>query len=176
MLPIHSDGLVLRVLEDADAPALLEAALESVDSVGRWMPWCTSAYTEHDALSFIAECRSSRAAGTAYDLGIFQDGDPQLIGVAGLNSIDARNRFCNLGYWVRTSRQRKHIASRCVKVLARYAFDTLNLCRVEIVVAVGNTASEALARKAGALAECVARNRIHIHGTSVPATVFSLIP
>jgi RimJ/RimL family protein N-acetyltransferase len=176
MLPIHAEGLTLRTLEEVDAPALVQAARESLDTVGRWMPWCTASYSEKDALDFVADCRSNRSRGTAYDLGIFEDGDPTLVGIVGLNSIDLRNRFCNLGYWVRNSRQRRGIAFRCLEILARYAFEELNLFRVEIVVAVGNTASDALALKAGALAERVARNRIHIRGTSVPATVYSLIP
>ena len=46
----------------------------------------------------------------------------------------------------------------------------------EIVVAVGNHASEGVARRAGAQWECVARNRLQLHGAAVPASVFSLVP
>ena len=58
----------------------------------------------------------------------------------------------------------------------KYAFGSLALHRVEIVVAVGNDASEGVARKSGALFECIARNRLLIRGVSVPASVFSLVP
>jgi RimJ/RimL family protein N-acetyltransferase len=47
--------------------------------------------------------------------------------------------------------------------------------RVEIVVAVGNHASERVARKSGALHECVARNRLWIRDQPVAASVFSLV-
>jgi hypothetical protein len=43
-------------------------------------------------------------------------------------------------------------------------------------VANGNLRSESVAKKSGAVFECVARNRLHIHGVSVPASVFSLVP
>jgi RimJ/RimL family protein N-acetyltransferase len=87
-----------------------------------------------------------------------------------------QHRFCNLGFWVRQSRQRQGIALRCVEALASHAFEKLLLHRVEIVVAVGNHASEALAVKTGALRECFARNRLFIHNQSVSAHVFSLVP
>jgi len=95
---------------------------------------------------------------------------------AGLNQINRQHAICNLGYWVRSSRQRQQVASRCVRLLCQYAFATLALRRVEIVVAAGNEASEGVARKAGATLECIARNRLLIRGVSVPASVFSLVP
>ncbi len=176
MLEIRSDGLLMRTLEDADVPALVEAVHESVESVQPWMPWCTSAYAETEARHWIELCRVNLAAGFAYDFGVFDDSSSLFLGAAGLNSVNKEHRFCNLGYWVRQSRQRQRVASRSVKMLARYAFETLGLHRVEIVVAIGNAASEAVALKSGATPEYVARNRLFLHGTPVPATVFSIVP
>lgn len=45
---IHFDGLVLRAFDDADAPAFAQAARESVDTVGLWMPWCSSTFSEQE--------------------------------------------------------------------------------------------------------------------------------
>lgn len=49
MQPIQSQGLVLRAFEDGDAESFAMAARESVDSVGRWIPWCHAAFSEQDA-------------------------------------------------------------------------------------------------------------------------------
>jgi ribosomal-protein-serine acetyltransferase len=176
MQEIRSDGLLIRALEDADVPALVDAVQESVESVGPWMPWCTPTYAEVEARNWIELCRVNLAAGTAYDFGIFDESSSFFLGAAGLNSVNKEHRFCNLGYWVRQSRQRQRVASRSIRMLAGYAFETLGLHRVEIVVAIGNAASEAVARKSGATPECIARNRLFIHGTPVPATVFSIVP
>ena|SRR5580698_6411658 len=176
MLQIRSDGLLMRTLEDADAPALVDAVQESVESVGRWMPWCTPTYAEIEARNWIALCQVNLAAGSAYDFGIFDESSSSFLGAAGLNSVNKEHRFCSLGYWVRQSRQRQRVASRSVNMLTRYAFETLGLHRIEIVVAIGNAASEAVALKSGATAECVAKNRLFIHGSPVPATVFSIVP
>jgi RimJ/RimL family protein N-acetyltransferase len=170
------EGLVLRPLLSSDAPAFVDAVLESTETVGRWMPWCTHTYSEREALEWFAVCAAAQSAGLAFDVGVFCQDTGDFLGGAGLNQIMQQHRFCNLGYWVRQSRQRQGIAQRCVKALAAHAFEKLLLHRVEIVVAVGNHASEAVAVKAGALRESIARNRLYIHNQSVPAHVFSLVP
>ncbi len=99
-----------------------------------------------------------------------------MVGGGGLNQLNAVNGFCNLGYWVRASAQRQGAAAAAVAALSRYAFQQLNQSRVEIVIAAGNEPSVAVARKAGATHECLARNRLKLHGLSVDAHVFSMIP
>ena len=173
---IGSQGLLLRPFEGRDAPTFTKAVLESVETVGKWMPWCHAGYTDKDALDWFALCRQSREAKTAYEFGIFSEDGAEFLGGAGLNEIKKHHGVCNLGYWVRQSKHRQEIASRCVQALSKYAFETLLLHRVEIVVAVGNVPSEGVAKRAAALFECVARNRLFINGQSAPASVFSLIP
>ena len=176
MSTITSRGLLLRPFEGRDAPAFTRAVRESAESVGHWMPWCHDGYTDKDALEWFGVCRQGREAQTAYEFGIFSEDGADFFGGAGLNQINRQHAICNLGYWVRTSMQRRQIATRCVQVLSQHAFDTLALHRVEIVVAVGNEPSKGVARKSGAAFECVARNRLLIRGASVPASVFSLVP
>ncbi|ANY17216.1 GNAT family N-acetyltransferase [Bordetella pseudohinzii] len=176
MLPIRTEGLVLRSFRDRDAEDFARAARESVETVGRWMPWCTAAFSEGDARSWFRQCRASQRAGTGYELGVFSAQSGELLGGAALNAIQRHNLFCNLGYWVRQSAQGQGVASRALRALLPFAFDVLGLQRVEIVVAVGNMPSEAVARKAGALFEGRARNRLQLHGQAWPASIFSLIP
>lgn len=176
MPQISHDGLLLRPFEDGDASAFATAVRESALTVGRWMPWCHANYTLQDALGWFELCRSGASAGTAYEFGIFDEETSEFLGGAGLNQINLQHAFCNLGYWVRQSRHRQGIAARCVRALADHAFKTLALKRVEVVVALGNQPSFGVARKSGAMLECVARNRLLIHGNSHAASVFSLIP
>jgi ribosomal-protein-serine acetyltransferase len=169
-------GLVLRPFAESDAEAFSSAVLESVETVGPWMPWCSSDYSADRALEWFAACHTARVAGNAFEYGVFCQNSGDFLGGAGLNDIRQQHKFCNLGYWVRQSRQRQGVASRCVQALSALAFHELEFNRVEIVVAVGNLASEGVAVKSGALRESVARNRLYIHGKSAPAHVFSLVP
>lgn len=175
MNQIIAEGLFLRPFDDHDAPAFAQAARESYASVGRWMPWCHRSYSDQEALAWFATCRASRVEQSAFEFGIFSADDGALLGGAGLNQFNQQHAFCNLGYWVRQSRQREAIATRCVNALAHYGFSSLNLHRIEIVVALGNVPSERTALRSGALFECVARNRLVISDVPVAASVFSLV-
>src|SRR4051812_13889719 len=162
MTQLHTGRFVLRPFTAADAPAFAEAVRESMGSVGQWMSWAHAAYTEDEALSWFAFCDAARAAGSAHEFGIYLDDGQTLAGGAGLNQFNTLNGFCNLGYWVRASQQRQGAALAAVEVLARHAFDALEQSRVEIVIADGNLPSLGVARKAGAVHECLARNRLQL--------------
>jgi RimJ/RimL family protein N-acetyltransferase len=176
MTTLQLGPLEFRPFEDRDADSFAEAARESVATVQPWMPWCTAGYSAAEALAWFSLARAGAAAGSAYEFGLFSRDDGAFIGGAGLNQINALHRLCNLGYWIRQSRQRRGHALAAVQALHRFAFDRLGLHRVEIVVAHGNDASAAVARRAGAQYECLARNRLFLHGKPVPAWVFSLVP
>jgi ribosomal-protein-serine acetyltransferase len=121
-----------------------------------------------------AACGAGRADGSSHEFGIFRNG--VFVGGAGLNQHNPAHALCNLGYWVRASAQRQGAASAAVMALAHHAFRDVHQSRVEIVVAAGNDVSLGVARKAGAVHECLARNRLVLHGASVAAHVFSLVP
>jgi len=176
MQPLFFQGLVLRAFCDDDAQEFVHAARESIHTVGRWMSWCTPAFAERNALNWFAQCQSSLAAQSAYEFGVFAPETGRLLGGADLNTINHQNLLCNLGYWVRESAQGQGVASRTVHALLPYAFDTLNMQRVEIVVAQGNLPSEAVARRCGAEFECIAKNRLQLHGKAVAASVFAITP
>jgi ribosomal-protein-serine acetyltransferase len=176
MTKLHAGRFLLRPFTTADAPAFAEAVRESMASVGQWMSWAHAAYTEDQALSWFAFCDAARANGSAHEYGIFLADGATLVGGAGLNQFNTVNAFCNLGYWVRASQQRQGAALAATNALVPYAFDELKLSRVEIVIADGNLPSIAVARKAGAVHECLARNRLQLRGRAVDAHVFSLVP
>jgi RimJ/RimL family protein N-acetyltransferase len=173
---LQADSFLLRPLVADDAPAMAAAVRESMASLVRWMPWAHAAYDEADALAWIAACATARMDATAHEFGIFNRDGNHYVGAAGLNQFNRANRFCNLGYWVRASARRQGAGLAAIRALACFAFDRLGQTRVEIVVADGNLPSLALARKAGAVHECLARNRLSLHGRPVAAHVLSLVP
>lgn len=167
---------LLRPFNKTDAPSFAAAVQESGATVGKWMSWAHVDYTESDALSWFAHCDTERIDGTSHEFGIFDAESQNFVGGCGLNQFNVANGFCNLGYWVRQSWQRRGAASRAAQALARFAFAELGQGRVEIVVAAGNVSSLATAKKTGALCEGLARNRLKLHGKFIDAYVFSLVP
>lgn len=176
MTQLQAGRFVLRPFTTADAPAFAEAVRESTSTVGKWMGWAHDAYSEDEALAWFAVCNAARTDGSGHEFGIFLADGGTFVGGAGLNHFNTLHAFCNLGYWVRASQQGQGAAPAAVDALSRYAFDMLEQSRVEIVVADGNLASMAVARKSGAVHECLARNRLQLNGGPVDAHVFALIP
>ena len=168
--------LVIRPFEPADADEFVRAAHESIETVGKWMSWCSLSFTRESALEWFANCDQDCAARRAFDMGIFCATTGQLLGGAGINQLSPHHRYGNIGYWVRQSRQGCGIARQAVALLRDFGFRQLGLFRLEIVMGVGNSASEAVAIATGATFECWARNRIILHGQPLDALVYSLVP
>lgn len=156
--------------------SFVAAARESVSSVGRWLPWCHDNYGLDEAAAWFALCAQQLQSGSAYEFGIFSTVTDDLLGGIGINQLNRDHNFGNVGYWVRQSQQRKGIAAQAVTTIANYGFQALQLTRLEIVIAEGNRASRRVAEKVGAVLECVARNRLIIHGKTHAAAIYSLVP
>ena len=156
-----------------DAAVVVEAVLESLPELQRWMPWCHPNYSVEDSRSWLAVQVPAFEAGSAFEFAIVSD-DLGYLGGCGLNQLDKVNRRANLGYWVRTSAARRGVATAAVRALRDWAFTSTDLVRLELVVAQGNAASHGVAEKAGAVREGTLRRRIMLHGVATDATMFSL--
>lgn len=172
---LRADGLRLRAYRESDAGDLLAAARESVDAVGRWLPWCHAQYGEADARGWIAHCSAGWQCAEHYAFAIFGE-QARFCGAAGLNQRNREHNFMNLGYWVRATRQRERIMQRAARAVCAFGFDTLALTRIEIVTMADNAASQRVAAQLGARHEGLARNRILVRGTPADALVFGLVP
>ncbi|MGC8857312.1 MAG: GNAT family N-acetyltransferase [Anaerolineae bacterium] len=172
-----SDGHVtLRPFQFADLGALYAAIRESLADLKPWMSWAHDDYHERDAHDFIAIARARWNEGGLYGFAITSSKDGSLLGACNLSQVHPQYRFCNLGYWVRSSQRGKGIAAKAAQLAARFAFEKVGLIRVEVVVATENLASLRVAEKIGAQREGVLRNRIVVGQKAYDAVMFSLIP
>ena len=172
---LFSTDFVLRPYVPGDAPALVAAILESTPTLAPWMPWATAQFSSGDALAWIATCEKGWTDATCFEFAVFDRTSGVFVGGCGLNQMNATHGFCNLGYWVRQSWQRRGAASAAIRAVTDYAWTELDLQRLEIVVAVGNDASLNAARKAGAFDEGIARKRIRLGCQWVDAHMLSLV-
>jgi len=175
-IELRGDGLVLRPYRPEDSHALAAAARESAESVGAWLPWCRTDYSEAEAGAWIMHCGEGWRSGEHFAFAAFDASTAQFLGSAGLNQRNRPHNFMNLGYWVRTSRQGNAIAVRAARLVAAFGFRQVGLTRIEIVAALNNHASRRVAEKSGAAFEAVARNRIVDRGNAVDAAVYALVP
>jgi RimJ/RimL family protein N-acetyltransferase len=172
-----TDGVItLRPLNMDDLPGLMVAVHESVAEIMPWMDWCTPAYDEDFARSWLATLPKAWEAGTQYGLAITDAQTGRFLGGTGLNHINYTHRLANVGYWVRTSATGRGVATRAARLVGEFAARQVGLLRAEIVVAVGNKPSLRVAAKSGAHREGVLRNRLIVREKILDAVMHSLTP
>jgi ribosomal-protein-serine acetyltransferase len=81
-----------------------------------------------------------------------------------------------LGYWVRTSRTRRGVATRAARLVAAAAFADLDLLRVSIGVPVANTPSHRVAARLGAKQEGVLRQELVLPSGPSDVVLYSILP
>ena len=172
---LSSKGIGIRRYRVEDVDALFEAARESVRELSVWMPWCSENYSRTDSEAFVKSREAEWHKGEHYSFVIYDTANGQFLGGVGLNFINSAHRFANLGYWVRTSRTRRGVATVAARLAARFGIGELGFNRLEIVVAAGHVASQRVAKKVGAYSEGVLRRRLVIHEQIHDAVMFSLV-
>jgi len=135
-----------------------------------------SARSISDAAAYIGRQPDTWARGDAYSFAILVYRADVRLGGCGFSQINHGHRFTNVYYWVRAGHTARGIATRAVRLLARFGCERLALQRIEVVAPVGNTPSIRVAGKAGALREGILRNRVILHEVVHDAVMFSLVP
>ncbi|MCC6261049.1 MAG: GNAT family N-acetyltransferase [Anaerolineales bacterium] len=169
-------SIYLRPYEFGDAEALHLAVQESLPELSPWMSWANEKYTLELARQFVTVTRAEWSAGRLYGFGIFAADTHEFLGGCGLSHLHPVYHFCNLGYWIRTPRNRQGYAGRAAQLAARFAFENLKLIRAEIVIAKDNLASKRVAEKIGAHYEGILLNRMVVGKAIYDAHMFSLLP
>lgn len=164
----------LRPCSPEDAEEVYEAVMESKVNVSRWMEWMHDAYTLQNSKSWAEEVQRVWAKAS-YEFVIVDSTDGQIAGCCGLNRINWMEKVCNLGYWVRDSETNLGAATEVATLLRDFGLDSRGFQRIEIVVAVGNVASQRVAEKVGALNEGIQRNRLRAQSQPRDARMNALI-
>lgn len=173
----RTDGtLIIRPMLRSDAARVHAAVIESHSELARWLPWCHAGYRLDEAEKYIELSTQAWSERLHFAFGIFNAKEDAFLGTISINHIVAVNRLANLGYWVRTTRTGQGIALSAARLAARFAFEELSLTRLEIVCLPENLPSRRVAQKIGAKLECIARNRLVMHGRSFNAAVYCLVP
>lgn len=173
---LSNESIVLRPFRLDDAAAICQAVRDSIGELGQWLSWCHPDYALQDTTAFLAARADAFQNDGEYAFAIVERSGGGFLGACGLNQFDRSASRANLGYWLRTSATGRGYATQAVQLVARWAFGSLGLERIEIVAARGNSASQRVAERAGAVREGIARRRLRVHDVQHDAVVFSLIP
>lgn len=172
-----TDGIVeLRPPRRTDARPMFEAVTASLTELVPWMAWAHSDYREVEAAEWVRRAGRAFADGLEFAFVVRSVETGEVLGSAGLNTIDRLNRWANLGYWIRSDRTGQGFATRAARLVSGFGLSEVGLGRIEILAAVENRPSQAVAEHAGALREGVLRRRLRVGDDVQDAVVFSIVP
>lgn len=172
---LTSDRLLLRAFQPEDVDAIYEAVRQSLPELTRWLPWCHPDYSRAETQEFLGQRLAAFRDLGEHAFAIVDRGSGRFLGATGVNQIDRHGRRANLGYWLRTDATGNGYATEATRMVARWAFDVLQLQRIEIVAAIGNVCSQRVAIRVGAVQEGIARKRLRKGDLQHDAVQFSLI-
>ena len=169
-----NDAISIRPYRSEDIDGLYEAVRESMRELLPWMPWCHPEYARAETVAWVEARPTAWETKTEFAFAIESESG-LFLGGCGLNRIEHENGTANLGYWVRTSAVGRGVATRAAELLREWAFANTELHRLEIVSAVGNTASQRVAEKIGATREGTLRQRLVVRGQRYDAVLYSIL-
>jgi len=156
-------ALELRQLEERDAPAALEAIDRDREDLREWLAWVDRNTSLDDTVTFIRTEAEKHAATGEIAAGIWFE--QRFAGTIGTHAIDRLNRKVEIGYWLGTPFRGQGIMTEACRALVQYSFRELELNRVEIRCAAGNSASRAIPARLGFTHEATLKEAQLLYGT-----------
>jgi [ribosomal protein S5]-alanine N-acetyltransferase len=164
--------LRLRPFDDSDANALF--ALHSNAHVLRY--WDAPPWSERlRAEQFIAACRQIAEAGTGTRLAMDRVSDGAFIGWCGLTRWNPDYRSASIGYCLDDAAWGHGYATEAGRALLQWAFDTLDINRVQAETDTRNGASARVLEKLGFTREGTLREDCVVNGDVSDSWVFGLL-
>ena len=133
--------------------------------------------TEADARAYLAEHEQARRRGQQIELALVEPHDENVVlGGASLNDVDLRQGRAAIGYWLAPHARGRGVATHAVRLISGWAFEDLQLARLELTCGPDNRASQRVAERCGFTREGVLRSHIPFKGGRRDTVVFSLLP
>ena len=166
---LYGKRVMLRPLTAPDYPQWAEVRVRNEGWLLPWEPSRTPGAADptrsRDAFSSRCAARDrERHSGAAYGFGVFVD--DAFAGEINLNNvIRGALQSGTLGYWVDRERAGRSFIAEGVVVVARFAFEELDLHRVEICIVPRNANSRRVMEKLAIREEGIAQRYLEINGT-----------
>ena len=163
----------VRLLRAEDADSLYDVTIRNREHLAPWMSWLDGVIDVSDTYAFLRNAEKQAYEHTAFTAGIWRHGT--LIGAIDLHQIDWSNGNARAGYWLDKEHMGHGIMTRAVHLLVEYAFEALDLHRVEIHAATENHRSRRIAERLGFTLEGVLRQVQRLRGAYYDHALYALL-
>lgn len=168
-----SDEAELRLLEERHAEELFTLIDRNHERLLIWVPWLSNTDSLEHTRDFIKRKLKRFADNNGFVAGIWYQG--ALAGEIAFEYIDWSNRMTEIGYWLTADVEGKGLVTKACRILIAYAFDDLELNRVQIRCATENLRSRAIPEKLGFTQEGVSRQVERLHDRYVDLVIYGML-
>lgn len=165
--------LSLKLIELRDDEKVFELTDSSRDHLREWLPWVDFITKPEDTTGFIKGCLKGFAENKSLNSVVLFRG--KIVGVAGYNNINWSNKTAYIGYWLGEGFQGNGIMTAVAKTLTDYAFNELDLNKVEIRAAIGNKKSRRIPERLNYVNEGCIRQAEWLHDHYVDHVVYGIL-
>jgi RimJ/RimL family protein N-acetyltransferase len=169
--PLTDDAIALRQFTLPDVPAIVRGCSDPL--VHRYIPLVPVPYTEADAEQFVER---SDGLPDELNLAITDRHSGEVLGAVGFRHKHYDPAIAEIGYWLTPDARGRGAATRALRLLSRWILRERHVARLQLHTDVENTASQAVATRAGFIREGVLRASTDNRGTRRDAVSFSLLP
>ncbi len=174
---LRGERIVLRPWRPEDAEHLFSAIDESREHLRPWMPWVGDHASVDDTRDYCARSAANWLLRSELPLGVFDLTTGKILGATGFHEPNWSIPSFEIGYWLHAKAIGQGYMTEAVRLLADFAFSTLQARRLEIYCDTDNEPSRKVAERAGFVLEGRLRNtRLDAHGEPGDSFVFSLVP
>jgi ribosomal-protein-serine acetyltransferase len=139
--------------------AIAEHARRDHDRMARWLAWVHDGGGAADAIrAYIMSVEDRREHDLGDNYAILVSGE--LAGTVDIHDVSRLHGLAAVGYWLGSAYGGRGIMTRAVRTTAELAFTRHRINRLELLAAVGNAPSRAVAERAGFTLEAILRDRL----------------
>jgi [ribosomal protein S5]-alanine N-acetyltransferase len=171
-ITINTDRLIIRLVEHRDLPALFD--VNSNDAVTRYLPYA-SWQSMDDAQAWYERALTRHETGVVWQFVIVLRESERAIGACLFFNFNEPSQRAETGYVLGQAYWSKGYAHEAMKGMVHYAFDTLNLRRLEAQVDPRNVASCKLLERLGFEREGLQRQNFFGKGEFSDTALYGLL-
>ena len=173
-ITLENDAVLLRPLTTADIPHLLPFSLREPEL---WKYSLVTAAGEENLAAYVEQAVEARRAGREYPFIVFDKRQQAYAGSTRFYDIQPAHRTLQLGYtWYGKQFQGSGLNKHCKYLLLQFAFETLDVERVEFRADSTNEKSIAAMKSIGCTVEGILRSHMpRVSGGRRDSIVLSIL-
>lgn len=169
-----SEEIILKQIQLDDAQDIFNIIDTQREYLGKWLPFVEMTKKVGDTKAFIKSIIDTPDEQREFIFVIQYKN--KTIGLAGFRDSDRLNKKTEIGYWLSENFQKKGIITQTVKSLIEFAFNEMQMNRIQIRCATGNLPSKKIPEKLGFKHEGVERaGELLSSGEFADLDVYSLL-